>query len=175
MSVPHPVPHKPQFADTVSWQQADQLMQPALIRTIDNLRKYFEGETPWQGDYREFAIWPDNVPEETQAQIALLQQELKSATPEQVDAIEDALAQMPQPTPGYELVLKRTGRAEPIVRNLMALCYQVCFVNAAEVIAGTAPAQVDQTLLEADTAEVDWSSLDQKTRSVVEQLFAELG
>jgi hypothetical protein len=168
------VPHKPQFADTVSWQQADQLMQPALIRTIDNVRKYLEGETPWQGDYREFAIWPADVPEETQAQIALLQQELKSATPEQVDAIEDALAQMPQPTPGYELVLTCVGRDEPIVQNLMELCYQVCFVNSAEVIAGTAAAQVDQTLLEDDTAEVDWSILDQKTRAIVEQLFAGL-
>lgn len=167
-------PHKPQFADNDSWQKADRLMQPALIRTIDNIRKQLEAETLiWQGEYREFPIWPEDVPEETQAQIALLRQELNTATPEQVDDIKDALANMPQPIPGYELVLTQPGR-ETVVVNLWELCYRVCFLNPDAVIAGAAVVQVDERLLEADTGEVDWSQLDEKTKAIVGAVFAEL-
>jgi hypothetical protein len=167
-------PIKPQFIDHESWQQADRLMQPALIRTIDNIRKYLEDETlTWKGEYREFPIWPESVSEETQAQIVLLQQELRSATPEQVDDIEDALAKMPQPIPGYELVLSQAQR-ETVVVNVWELCYRVCFLNPAAVIAGEEAVRVDTSLLEEDTAEVDWSRLDQKTKAIVGAIFGEL-
>ena len=43
---------KPKFKDTIAWQQAQLLMQPALIRVIDNISKHLE-RSSWQGDYRE--------------------------------------------------------------------------------------------------------------------------
>lgn len=42
----------PKFPDTESWQQAEILMQPVLIRLVDNLRKQLE-ESPWQATYQE--------------------------------------------------------------------------------------------------------------------------
>lgn len=161
---------KPIFADAQSWEKANLLMQPVLIRTIDNIRKQLENST-WKGEYREFPIWPDEVSEETQAKVALLQQELRSAAPEAVDEIEDALAAMPQPMPGYELILSQTGR-ESVVINIWELCYRICFTNAAAIADGTA-VQVDESLLEAETQEVDWTQLDSKTQRLVAEVFAQ--
>lgn len=166
---------KPKFADDAAWQQANLLMQPALIRTIDNIRKYLEDEAmTWQGEYREFAVWPDDVPEETQGKIQLLQQELKTAMPEQVDAIQDALAAMPQPIPGYELVLTKADQAAPVVVDIIALCYRICFLNGDAVVNGGAVAAVDTGLIEDDTQEVDWTNLDAKTKAIVGEVFAAL-
>ncbi|MBE9029206.1 hypothetical protein IQ266_05445 [filamentous cyanobacterium LEGE 11480] len=166
---------KPQFADTASWQQADMLMQPALIRTIDNVRKQLEQETTtWKGEYREFPIWPADVSEETQAKIVLLQQELNTATPAQVDDIEDALAQMPQPIPGYELVLSHPQQPDPIIVNVWEICYRICFLNPDAVIAGEAPVQVDTSLIEDDTQAVNWTTLDTKTKLIIDAIFEDL-
>lgn len=167
-------PIKPKFADQDAWQKADMLMQPALIRTIDHIRKQLEGGTTWQGEYRETPVWPEAVSEETQAKVLLLQQELKTATPAQVDHVKAALAQMPSPIPAYELVLTNPQQADAVVVNLWELCYRVCFQNPDAVIAGEAAAQVDEQLIEADTQEVDWPRLDQKTQTIVGQVFAGL-
>ncbi|NET56235.1 MAG: hypothetical protein F6K47_08670 [Symploca sp. SIO2E6] len=43
---------KPKFKDIVSWQQAELLMQPALIRILDQVRKQLE-ETSWQATYQD--------------------------------------------------------------------------------------------------------------------------
>ncbi len=43
---------KPKFKDTLSWQQAQVLMQPTFIRVLDNLRKELE-RSSWQGSYQE--------------------------------------------------------------------------------------------------------------------------
>ncbi|MEB3229232.1 MAG: hypothetical protein VKJ27_12715 [Synechocystis sp.] len=43
---------KPQFATVEAWEQADCLMQPALIRTIDQLRQALE-TIPWRSRYEE--------------------------------------------------------------------------------------------------------------------------
>jgi hypothetical protein len=158
---------RPKFADVESWELADRLMQPALIRTIDNIRKQLEVST-WKGEYREYPIWPEAVPEETRAQVALLQQELKTATPEQVDAIGDALAQLPTPMQGYELRLTQ-GEAERIF-DVWELCYRICFSNADRIAEGDAVV-VDRSLLEADTQDVDWTQLEEKTKAVIGEIF----
>jgi hypothetical protein len=44
--------NQPKFKDTLAWRQAELLMQPALIRVIDNIRKQLE-TSPWQGTYQE--------------------------------------------------------------------------------------------------------------------------
>jgi len=41
---------KPKFKDTVAWQQAEMLMQPALIRILDQVRKQLENTT-WKATY----------------------------------------------------------------------------------------------------------------------------
>jgi hypothetical protein len=43
---------KPKFKNTLAWEQAQLLMQPAFIRVIDNLRKQLDTST-WQGTYQE--------------------------------------------------------------------------------------------------------------------------
>ena len=43
---------KPKFKNTLAWEQAQLLMQPALIRVIDNIRKQLELSS-WEGTYQE--------------------------------------------------------------------------------------------------------------------------
>lgn len=43
---------KPQFANAQAWEQTDSLMQPTLIRTIDQLRQALEN-CPWRSRYEE--------------------------------------------------------------------------------------------------------------------------
>jgi hypothetical protein len=43
---------KPKFKNTLAWEQAQLLMQPVLIRAIDNIGKRLE-RSPWQGIYQE--------------------------------------------------------------------------------------------------------------------------
>ena len=43
---------KPKFTTELAWQQAETLMQPALIRLVDNIQKKLD-RSPWKGSYRE--------------------------------------------------------------------------------------------------------------------------
>jgi hypothetical protein len=43
---------KPKFKDMVAWQQAELLMQPALIRIVDQVRKQLE-QTTWKVTYKD--------------------------------------------------------------------------------------------------------------------------
>jgi hypothetical protein len=43
---------KPKFKNTLAWEQAQLLMQPAFIRVVDNIRKQLD-ESSWQGTYQE--------------------------------------------------------------------------------------------------------------------------
>ncbi|NEO29391.1 MAG: hypothetical protein F6K36_02845 [Symploca sp. SIO3C6] len=43
---------KPKFKDTVAWQQAQLLMQPAFIRILDQVRKQLE-PTNWKATYKD--------------------------------------------------------------------------------------------------------------------------
>lgn len=42
----------PKITNMVAWQQAELLMQPAFLRTIDNIRKQLE-QSIWKGTYEE--------------------------------------------------------------------------------------------------------------------------
>ncbi|MEL7035701.1 MAG: hypothetical protein AAFO04_08820 [Cyanobacteria bacterium J06592_8] len=46
---------KPKIKDRVAWQQAEILMQPVLIRLLDNIRKKLEGSV-WTGTYEETQV-----------------------------------------------------------------------------------------------------------------------
>ena len=43
---------KPKFKNMVAWQQAEMLMQPALIRIVDQVRKQLENTT-WKATYKD--------------------------------------------------------------------------------------------------------------------------
>ena len=43
---------KPKFKDTLAWEQAQTLMQPAFIRIIDNIRKQLD-QSSWKGTYQD--------------------------------------------------------------------------------------------------------------------------
>ncbi|MEM8721290.1 MAG: hypothetical protein AAGE84_18655 [Cyanobacteria bacterium P01_G01_bin.39] len=43
---------KPTFKDRLAWEQAQMLMQPAMLRIVDNIRKEIE-TSDWKGTYKE--------------------------------------------------------------------------------------------------------------------------
>jgi hypothetical protein len=43
---------KPTFKNTLAWEQAQVLMQPALLRVVDNIRKELDVSN-WKGQYKE--------------------------------------------------------------------------------------------------------------------------
>ena len=43
---------KPTFKNTLAWEQAQVLMQPAMLRVVDNIRKELES-SDWKGKYQE--------------------------------------------------------------------------------------------------------------------------
>ncbi len=157
---------QPKFQDIESWQQADLLMQPAFIRLLDNIRKQLD-ESHWQGTYQDVPVWVEEVSEEVKTKVRLLQAELKTATPEQVEGIEQALAALPTPHPGYELCLQRDDRQLCI--DMWEICYQICF----QLTEPGQPVAIDTSLIDA-TGDVDWQRLDDKTKALVEKIFGDL-
>jgi len=79
------------------------------------------------------------------------------------------------PIPGYELCL--SSQDQEIKVNLWELCFEVCFQDYQR---GSVPidselnVEVDTSLLDLETGEVDWEKLDAKAKQQVEQLFASL-
>lgn len=123
---------KPKFKNTLAWEQAEMLLQPALIRILDHVRKQLE-TTTWKATY-------NNV--ET-------------------------------PIPGYELCLERNDIS--VCVDLWELCFQVCFLNYTATHAGLESQDVDiDTTLIDETGDVDWQSLDNKAKMLVDRVFADL-
>ena len=157
------------FENPQARQLADQLMQPALIRVIDNIRKQLE-VSDWQGRYQETQLWPDDVAESQLRRVKDLQAQLRMATPEQADALRDELAALPQPFPGYELHLTRDD--QECVVNVWDLCYCVCFEQF-PVPAGAVT--VDTSLIDREINDIDWLVLDEKAKAIVGDVFEQLG
>ncbi len=163
----------PKFADIKAWEQAELLMQPVFIRVLDNIRKQLE-QTTWQSSYQEMPIWPEGIPAETQAQVLALQQQLATASAVEAAEIEAQLARLPSPQMSYLLCLKKGDRQ--ITVDLWQLCYQICFRNYSPVLNAMDQEMivtVDISLID-DTGDVDWLKLDQKTKSLIEQIFSSL-
>ncbi|WP_427159323.1 hypothetical protein ACQFX9_25310 [Aliinostoc sp. HNIBRCY26] len=157
----------PRITDQNTWQQAELLMQPAFIRVIDNLRKQLE-ESAWKGTYQDVLIWPANTTDEIKALVTQLLQEMEDATLEQAEAIRERLARLPMPHPGYHLCLQRQDQNVSI--DLWELCYQVCFINYRPESENVG---IDTSLID-EFGEVDWQHLENKTKNLVEQVFANL-
>ena len=176
----------PKFQDAATWQQAEQLMQPIFIRLIDNLRKQLDETPTWRGTYEDVPLWPEGVSEEVKVQVLELRSRLANVPPEEIAAIESALADLPAPHPGYWLCLTRQdqqSKIDPIKIDLWELCYQICFRDY-DVATGTSRSrgfgqpqsqgvEVDRTLLD-EFGNVDWNRLDDKTQRLVGQIFAGL-
>lgn len=169
----------PKFQDLTTWQQAEQLMQPAFIRLVDNLRKQLE-QSSWQGTYEEVQVWAEDVSATVKCKVAQLQAELKTAPAEAAIAIASALAELPSPYPGYHLHLQQ--QEHRVTVDLWNLCYQICFQNY-DAASGTSHApgesNSDQGVkingeLFDDVGDIDWHCLDQKTQQLVKQTFASL-
>jgi hypothetical protein len=162
----------PTFSSQLDWQQAEVLMQPALIRVIDNIRKQLE-RSPWRGNYENVHRWPSGTPEAVKTQVMTLQRELETATPERTAIIQRSLDHLPRPYPGYELKLTHQDQEARI--DLWQLCYQVCFVDyAPDAIEQSTTVTIDTSLLDMEAYEIDWHRLDEKAKQLVETAFAQL-
>ncbi|MBW4554405.1 MAG: hypothetical protein KME59_00410 [Trichormus sp. ATA11-4-KO1] len=157
----------PRITNPVTWQQAELLMQPAFIRVVDNIRKHLDAST-WKGTYHDVLIWPASTTDEIKALVTQLLQEMETATSEQADAIRDTLADLPTPHPGYHLRLQRQQQHVSI--DLWELCYQVCFLDYTPE---NEAANIDTSLID-EVGEVDWQRLEDKTKNLVRQAFANL-
>lgn len=153
------------FATERDRLQAEQLMQPCFIRVVDNLRKQTE-ELDWRSEYVEQLLWPEGTTTEQQQQVADLTASLKQATPEEAQRLEQALAQLPTPTPAYQLRLSHEDRTAAL--DLWGLCFQICF----QTYDPKQPVAVDSTLL-GDDNEVDWLTLDEKAKTLIALALAQ--
>jgi hypothetical protein len=158
----------PPITDPTTWIQAEQLMQPALIRLLDNLRKAIEAST-WASSYDNLQSWPNHISPENRTRWLLLNASLKDAKSEEVDTIETALARLPQPTYTYLLNLTRADRT--VQFDLWDLCYQICFEGYIPDV--TREVYIDGSLLD-DDGEVDWAKLEDKTKAIVATLIESL-
>ncbi|MGB3405567.1 MAG: hypothetical protein WBA77_22990 [Microcoleaceae cyanobacterium] len=121
---------KPKIKDAIAWKQAELLMQPALIRVLDNIRKQLE-DSPWKGTYEQIQI----------------------------------------PHPGYRLNLTCNDGTRSV--DVWDLCYQVCFLEYEPTHAAeeSREVEIDSSLIDSDTGEVDWKQLDDKAKHIVQQLL----
>jgi len=157
--------------DSQTWQQVELLMQPALIRLIDNIRKQLE-HSDWSGTYRTVENWPEGTTPEVQAKVLQLQQQLEAATPEESAELSYALADLPQPELTYQLCLQ--NQAHRLEVSLWELCYEICLCRYNPTTEQPLEeAEVDSTLIE-QTGEINWHRLDFKARQTVEKLFKQL-
>ena len=157
----------PQFATAQDQRYAQALMQPALIRIIDNIRKQLD-ISDWTGTYRDDMSWPATATEEQKQQYLALQEMLESATPEEHDQIQAALNQLPTPQHLYTLCLNKQDQQREV--DIWQLCYRLC--STADTSEG--PIAIDMSLLNLELGDVDWITLDEKAQRLVQQTFQEL-
>lgn len=155
------------FATDHDYALAQHLMQPCLIRIIDNLRKATE-TLDWQSEYTQAWTWPEGTTEAQQQQVADLSAQLGQA---KADAnataqIEQALAQLPTPTPIYHLRLTQGERIATL--DVWELCFRLCCNDYDP----DQPATTDESLVMED-GEIDWIALDEKAKALVNQSLAE--
>lgn len=160
----------PQFATDLARQQAQTLMQPALIRVIDNIRKQLDASR-WQGRYEDQMIWPESTSEQQQQQYAQLQQQMEAADPAVYDQLQTQLDRLPQPQHLYTLCLSKDGQERKI--DLWQLCYQVCCTNY-DATQPEIRLEADTTLFDPEFNNIDWIKLDEKATRLVEQAFHQL-
>lgn len=156
------------FASPQARQQAELLMQPALIRVIDNIRKQLE-RSDWKASYQQTQIWPTGVSEAQMRRFKDLQTQLETADADTANNIQAQLQELPQPAPGYELHLEQGDRT--CIIDIWDLCYRICFQQF-PVTEGTVT--VDDQLWDTEIGDVDWIALDEKTKALIERVFEQV-
>ena len=153
------------------------LLQPALIRLIDQLRQQLAKST-WQWKYETLEVWPPEVSQSQRNRYAQLQDQLDTAQESEMEAIEAELAMMAMPIPVYQLEIWRDEAHQRV--NMWELCYQICLcqyepVFEAESLTSPSLAEFpfDSKLL-SETEEIDWVYLDQRAAQVVSRLLETL-
>ncbi len=159
----------PQFSTALARAQVQQLMQPALIRVIDNIRKQLD-LTDWQGKYEEELIWPEGTTPAQQQEYAALQKLLHGVPPEEHDRVANLMSQLPQPSPLYTLRLTKANYPDQTV-DIWAMCYRVCALDDVVLAAQKNGAIDADSSLFDEAGEVDWQQLDDKTKALVENIF----
>jgi hypothetical protein len=163
----------PKFSTALARAKVEQLMQPALIRVIDNIRKQLEA-CDWQGDYEETLIWPEGTTTTQQQEYAALQKVLHGVPPEEHDRVSALMSELPQPAPLYSLRLSKANHPDQTV-DIWALCYQVCALADDAEMLPQCPLVIDADIsLFDESGEVDWRQLDEKTKALVEGIFQAL-
>lgn len=158
----------PKFATALAWEQANLMMQPALIRVIDNIRKHLD-EAEWTGTYENVLRFPPGTSSADQARVQSLQIRLEAGEGDRED-LQQQLAQLPQPYLGYELCLSQGDRQVRV--DLWELCYKVCFraYEPSPDPQATQLVEIDETLVN-DQNELDWQRLEEKAQQVVALVF----
>ncbi|MEL6129079.1 MAG: hypothetical protein AAFR30_04135 [Cyanobacteria bacterium J06628_4] len=159
----------PQFATLQDQRYAQALMQPALIRIIDNIRKQLD-VSDWQGTYRDDMRWPTETTADQKQQYLALQEMLETATPEEHDQIQATLSQMPSPEHLYTLCLKKQDQQQQEI-DVWQLCYRLCNVEGSDPDSAII---IDTSLLDLEMGDVNWIALDQKAKRLVEDVFSAL-
>lgn len=153
------------------------LLQPALIRLIDQLRQQLT-QSVWQWQYETQEIWPASVPQDIREQYKKLLIQLETATETQADEIQSILETMPTPIPLYLLELTKANTTHCI--NMWELCYQICFQNYIPQIQtkSVEVPKIDSYLIDSllldENGNIAWPSLDQKAALVVERVLHDL-
>ncbi|MBF2034630.1 MAG: hypothetical protein IGR92_03920 [Leptolyngbyaceae cyanobacterium T60_A2020_046] len=155
------------FETPFARQLADALMQPALIRVVDNIRKQLEA-SDWRGEYQETQLWPQGIEETQLHRIKALQAQLTEANPEDAAPLRAELAELPQSFPGYELHLTR-GDQERVV-DVWELCCCVCF----QQFPVDGAVAIDMTLIDESIGDINWIVLDEKAKALVDGVFRQL-
>jgi hypothetical protein len=76
-----------------------------------------------------------------------------------------------EPYPSNLLCLSKDDRNLQV--DIWHLCFQICFTNFEEIREyPDRPAQIDTSLFDLSSVEVDWTKLDQKAQETVAQVFA---
>jgi len=158
---------QPEFASSLTRAKVDKLMQPALIRVIDNIRKQLD-TVDWKGRYEEELIWPEGTTPEQKQEYAALQKVLHGVPPEEHDRVAKLMSALPQPSPLYTLRLTKENHPDKTI-DIWALCYEVCAVNHSP----DEKLEADDSLFD-ESGEVDWLTLDDKTKRLVESAFTTL-
>ncbi|MFE4107003.1 hypothetical protein [Almyronema epifaneia] len=162
----------PKFSTQRDWQLAQALMQPALIRVIDNIRKQLEASS-WQGSYQTEQVWPTDATPAQKQQFEDLQGQIRQAqSVAEIDQIEQQLALLPTPTPLYELQLKAGNQLQTV--DVWQLCYQVCFRDYTPPGDEDYPVAVDSQLLNEEAGSIDWDKLDEKASQIIGHIFEQL-
>ena len=156
-----------------SQQMLALLLQPALIRLIDQLRQQLtEEKLIWS--YETIEVWPDEVPNQVRSQYQEMIQALEKAKGEDALTIQDVLMTLPQPIPLYRLDV--TYKETEFAISMWQLCYQICFESYVPVLSDFSVDPPDIDNLEVDSQlidesdQVDWVALNHKAQSVVSEL-----